>query len=391
MNRSARHFYDIIIAGAGPAGLLIGSKLAGDLRVLILDRGTIGNTTKFWLTSNQRLQRHGLEGAVAYRTDRGSIASFLGGYALAIGDYAVVDDRILLMTLSRRCQERGAELVDNSAVQCIRWGHASITVETTLGSFQCRLLIDATGGNSPIATTFRSQKLDGFYSIYGAHLRGIRLKTEEIIGSHVIRLGYPVPMFEVFPTGDSSAFAVVFFATRRLQKVSEMKSAFHDHLVSNPFFEITRKTEEFEGKMGGIPIGRPRPRRLPGIFAFGEAGMIQSPLIGGAFNEVLKHVDDVADAVRKEFQKRSTGIVNVGSPRQFNKLYNDRLQAVAVRHLLSGTLEEYERLVYLLERLGPELTYRLFCSDLKPGDFPAVARAYSLSRWWRFKAKRGVP
>ena len=377
--------FDVIIAGAGPAGLLIASILPPRFRLLVIDRGLIGMTRKFWLTSVARLKKHDLDSCILHRTDRGSIGSFLGGLALATGDFAVVDEHCLLNRLVERCAEKGAAFVANADLRGVHWLGRRIVVSTNQGQWRTRLMIDATGGSSPIAATFRLHRLDGFFSIYGGHIEKIRLHTQDIIGAHVLRLGYPTPIFEVFPTSSSSAFVVVFLATRRLARLDSMRACFDDHVRANPFFDCTSDTKEIEGKMGGIPIGRLRRKSLPGIFPFGEARLIQSPLIGGAFNETLEEAQHACQEIERALD-RGDGLADVRFPVTNRKRFNDVLQRPLVRNLFKGTLEEYHRIVRLLEELGPHASYRLFCSALTPPDLPRVTLAFARSRLWTLKA-----
>ena len=51
--------YDVVIGGAGPAGLLLGKELSKGNRVLILERGRVGETDKNWMTFGDRWAREG--------------------------------------------------------------------------------------------------------------------------------------------------------------------------------------------------------------------------------------------------------------------------------------------------------------------------------------------
>src|SRR5207244_2286021 len=107
-----------------------------------------------------------------------------------------------------------------------------------------------------------------------------------------------------------------------------------------------------------------------GLLSFGEAGMIQSPLLGAAFNEVLDHASSVGTAIDEAFQKARSGIVRVKVEYPLTKAWNDRLQLMLARKLTDGSLDDFESLVRFLDRLGPERAYHLFCTMLRgPGFF----------------------
>ena len=61
--------FDIIIAGAGPAGLSIAAELSKHFKVMIFDRRKIPFTTAAWFTYSERVKKHGLEKAVINKCD----------------------------------------------------------------------------------------------------------------------------------------------------------------------------------------------------------------------------------------------------------------------------------------------------------------------------------
>jgi len=271
--------FDVIIVGAGPAGLLLGSLLAKHASVLILERGTLGHTDKYWVTTSRRLGRHFLSESVSFQGERLLAGTFLGSEAIGIGDVAVVDDSKLLELLISRCQKAHAEFREQSELLSIRWEADALSVSTTGGEHKARLLVDATGGFSPIASTFRLHRLDGFFSVYGAHVEGISFLNNDIVMAYVLQLGHPPPMFEVIPTGFDSAFCALFLAERRLTPLEKLRHGFEVHLRINPFFTMSAHSRIARGKMGVIPIGSLRKRALPGVVQFGEAALIQPPLL----------------------------------------------------------------------------------------------------------------
>ncbi|MEM4755910.1 MAG: FAD-dependent monooxygenase [Candidatus Woesearchaeota archaeon] len=50
-------YYDVIIAGAGPAGLMLAKELSKKQTVLVLEKGELGKTNKSWLTYEDRWKK----------------------------------------------------------------------------------------------------------------------------------------------------------------------------------------------------------------------------------------------------------------------------------------------------------------------------------------------
>jgi flavin-dependent dehydrogenase len=369
------HYHDILVVGGGPAGLLLAEKLGRQLKVCLLERSRIGQTPKFWLTTAERLARHDLLAAAQNSATRATLGTFKGSFAYAEGDFAVADEAALLRILMDRCVQASVCLIENTKVLNVTINGQRLLLETTNGVYQARLVIDASGGGSPFAATFRLHRLEGFYSIYGAHLKDLNLASGDIIGGHIIHFGHPAPILEVIPTGPTSAFCIVFVVSKDVIEPAKLSTSFLEHVDYNPFFKANTSVGANDLKMGVIPIGQPLLKTLPGILPVGEAGMLQSPLLGAAFNEVLEYANLIAQSVLSAFSRQNEGIVQARVKFPIVKVVNDYVQLALVRSLLDGSLASFDRLTSFIKGLGPIGAYRLFATQLGWPDAPSLLKA----------------
>jgi len=359
---------DILVVGGGPAGLLAASYLSKRHRVIVIEREIFGETTKFWVATERRLKRHGLEKCILHRARTMIMGSFLGSRASASGDFAVVDEEHLLRSLVKRCKENGATLVENSRLLNLRWTAQSLFAEAGGTEYRVRLVLDAMGGASSIASTFRLHHIGGFYCVYGGFLRDIKLHSPEIVLAYVGQLGNPPPVFEIIPTGTDSAYAVVFVYTQNLVDPRSLARTFEEHCEHNPFFTLTPETRRLKEKSGAIAIGQTRRRKLRGVVAMGEAGLVQPPLMGTAFNEALEHTEAICRRISRVLEDTS-GIFDARIQLYpVLKRVQDHLQLGIAKRLMSGDVETFDRTVRAVATLSEPLAFSFLSNELTWGE-----------------------
>jgi flavin-dependent dehydrogenase len=371
---------DILIVGGGPAGLIAASYLSKQHDIALIERGNLGETSKCWVTTRRRLQKHALDECLLSAPQTMTAGTFLGGHISVDGDFAVVNDQLLLQTLVMRCRDHGARLEERCRLLNLSWLGSRIHAQTTQGLIVTRLLVDATGGLSPVASTFRLNRIEGFYSVYGAMLKNIRLRTFEIVLGYVGHLGDPPPVLEVFPTGEDSAYCVIFVYSRSLISPQTLASSFDDYCRHNPFFEITPATRREKEKAGAIPIGRGDQRRLPGVVSFGESGIIQPPLMGTAFNEILEYADVLCQQISQTLKANQQRLTSTRLSYPLRKRIQDRIQLPLIRTILGGNIERFDTVLRAMSHLPEEVLYNFFSNEL---TWPQIA-SLALRLPWLF-------
>ena len=370
--------FDVLIAGGGPAGLLLAVKIAPHLRVAILEKGQVGDTQKFWITTRERLRRHDLEHCIQFESNRGVVKTFLGPPAFASGNHAVVNDTALLASLKERAIGNGASIFEHSELVSLDWKDSKIVAGIHTGErLSARYLIDATGGSSPVVASLGISRIEGFYSVYGAYLENIDLVTTDIIGADVIYLGSPAPILEVIPTGRDSAHCVIFTIGRRATQPERLRAEFERNCRLNPYFRTTSGTVS-SPKFGVIPIGTQRKKWPPRIGLFGESALIQPALLGTAFNEVVLQVDDFASQI---LQAAARDQVRIDPPtRTISQTLNDWIQLKLAMRILDGSAADIEWIAEAIRQMGPQVAYRLFLSEMRWAELIKVASKLVLVR-----------
>jgi 2-polyprenyl-6-methoxyphenol hydroxylase-like FAD-dependent oxidoreductase len=290
--------------------------------------------------------------------------TFLGGNISVNGDFAVVDDQKILKILIERCKRQGVLFTENCDLLNLKWEAHRIEAYTTQAPFAARVIIDAGGGASKIASSFRLHRIDGFYAVYGCQLNNIKLHSNDIVLGYVAHLGDPPPILEVVPTGESSAYCVIFIFSETLLAPSVLADAFEKHCRYNQFFSTTDVTVRGLEKAGAIPIGHASHRRLPGVVSLGEAALIQPPLMGTAFNEILEHTQSSCHQI-SEALNRGDAIIQLNGPLYpLLKRTQDRLQLFVARSLMTGNVELFDKTLRAVSAFSDEVVFNFFSNEL---------------------------
>jgi hypothetical protein len=292
------------------------------------------------------------------------LGTFLGGQAEIHGDLVVVDEDMLLRELVDRCRKAGVILIDHCELLNISWSKHWIHVRGSSQSFDSRLLVDCMGDNSPVASTFRPHRIHGFYSIVGAHLSRIKLKSGQIVLSYVSSLGNPALILEIAPTGNDSAYCALYTCSRQLVSVHRLDSAFREYCERNPFFELTATTRVDRGKSGAITIGRPGRRRLPRVVFLGGAALVQPPLLGSGFNEILEASGQTWDKLSLALAHDSTNFFPTTAFYPLLKRAQNRFQLALAGKILQENVEELDWLIRFVATLPPQQAFNLCSNEL---------------------------
>ena len=280
--------YDVIILGAGPAGLALAAELAGRARVLVLERGELGRTGATWYSYADRAHDHGLDDAIAFRTDHLLFQSPNYTHRM-VDDCVVLDHHKVLATWIGRARAGGAELVQGE-YRSHSAQRDGVTVHASSGSYRARLLVDCTGPSSPIV---REHDL-------------IRRKDAWVLSGARVRLPEPLaaPEIAYLPLNDDANTYVgihPFSADELNIYVFQGQSdTLGDPEALTPLFRETLarmypSAEVVEPLGGRITSGVLRRYALPRVIFFGAAGMMNPEAIGMGFNEILRQVRGFGD------------------------------------------------------------------------------------------------
>ncbi len=278
--------FDIIIAGAGPAGLAVAKEVAKELgkghRILVIDPKLKPETTAAWYSYADRIKANGLGSCVLHRCK--SLMYVAMDLTHEMKDLLVVLDANKVLGLwQRQAKSCGVQFVQDTLrdAEQIAYG---VSVKTAKSSYTARLLIDCTGITSPLLKKYNLVSHVNTWVLYGGVITHITIKDPSRIyflplnDTHNTYIG-------IYPHSAHKADFYVFYnLNESIGNPTDLKPLFESSFKSH--YPHARIAAPLFGRIAG---GELNAYALDNMVFFGQSGMMDPPGCGMGFNEILLH------------------------------------------------------------------------------------------------------
>lgn len=315
--------FDVIIVGAGPSGLSVGSDLSKNLKVLVLDKKPEIHTDRSWFVPSL---------AIADKPDISpylytGVRRFLtwtyatpqrAWEAQLEGGYVYVKEQEILRYWGSEIEKNGSKLLLNTLYQDHEVHDDRVTVSTDKGDFTARLLVDASGVNSLILPKYNLTDHSLYYwSIYGCiakHPNGI---GDMQVGDYMLwgtfkdtnakletSLSDGRPVWEYEILNENTSFPLILYLRKERIPVDVMKPEFEHILRKEKITAAFHDVEVESWKYGWYPSGGLTQQLSADRVAFiGDAGSWTTPCgwgMGFILNNYRHYAARLTEAVQKD-------------------------------------------------------------------------------------------
>lgn len=386
--------YDAIIVGGGPAGLAVGSELSYRHKVLLIDKNVAGKTARSWFIPldaiDEKVMPYTYSGVTRF------ITRTFGGADIAWNTelferYPYVDEKTLLPHWRELISGNGSLVLDDCAYADSSVDAGVVSVETSQGRFRGRLLIDASGYDSPIVEKYKIDR-DCYYwwSVAGSineHPNGLNgmkvgdymmwqtFKDTNADANASMADGRPIFSYEILNGDTSFSFAFYLRQERVPREVmeKEYRTLLRDEPATANFHEVRIK----EPKFGWYPAGALSQQIAEDHVVFiGDAGCWTTPC-GWGMTFILRNYREFAgkmSALLSENRLDKRSLLSVPHYKVHEK-YEVLLDAIVTHFLSRSTASQLDRFIKLFNKIPKILCEKVFTLTISRDEVHVMLKA----------------
>ncbi len=370
---------DIIIAGAGISGLLLGYELSKYLSILILEKQEEKPQTKYWVTLNNIDIDSNIKEFVDVQFDSMEFISHeFEKYSLK-GDYLLWDTDKLCEYLKTFIRNNNGKILYNHRVYSKSIKESYIEVFANATSFKSQILIDCMGYYSPIVHTHHMAKILGYHYLYGKTLK-LKQNINPVCLANVM-LQKQAAYLEIFPDSKQGAHVTIIKPISKLQSLNHLKEEFNFIISKSAYSKYFEDDQDKQLPLGGVvPVGLIRKKALNRVFLYGESAQHNPAATGTCLSRLFKNYKKVAAHLVDKINQQDFSAKSLSSlPSDYNRL-SSNFQINLFKEMLSWNSVKFSKFLKMLDCLPNESVNDFLFDEIKLSHFADINTVLKLLR-----------
>jgi len=369
--------FDVIVSGAGIAGLLIASELSIHKKILIIDSKEDLQTTKYWVTlksciDNNKDFQHLVD---SYYTHMDFIDAYQNSFRLN-GEYVLWNTVELMNFLKRKILKNNGEVKFGQRFYGYKTKNDSIEIFANGYCYTAKVLIDCMGYNSPLILAKNMIDIKGYYLLYGARLK-LKENIHPICLSNVI-LDRKPKYFELFPKSNEEAFATIIYPTYKLTDSKGLAGDFKFITSKSHYSKYFEENQILSRLWGIVPVGNIQRKALDRIFFFGESAQSNPAASGTCLTRILLNYKKVSVFLNEQIESDNLTEKSLSNSPEVLNPFIRRLQLYAFKDILTWNSDLFSKFIRIINHVDHEIINRFLFGELTSDDVFTRTRILSL-------------
>lgn len=370
--------FDVIIIGAGPAGLFFAKELGAKFKVLVLEQNSTVISPKFWVSWKDNIQKNKLQSCVEYKSRYGHFSYFTGEDIRFNDSFCWVLNAKCVVQKWFKEAASVAQINLNEKFLKHTTDAKQVTITTTKGIYTSRMVIDASGYKAVLAK--KSGNIED--SLICSNLAGIysgvkKLKKEAVVFS-VQYPSRPRVYFEYFPLSRGRAIVEIFYFSKKQVKERTMQKDLRKHLQILAL-QNGQPLKLEQTLRGNIGLYKLKNKSLDRELYIGDAGGWPPRATGAGFNAILSYGTKACSQLSALLKADKLSAKQLDSIKFRSALQqkNRKIQSLFGYFVRNASNKQVSRLFSILKNAEPTLVPNFIKHQLSDAQISKTYSAFS--------------